>query len=116
VGDRSNVKIAYESGAMIGFYTHWGGTELPTIVQTALKRGKPRWDDEAYLARIIFSEMIKDEVNELTGFGIYPGDHEYDEEHKTIFVNIKEQTVIIGCLSWTFEDYIKEEIFDNKEH
>jgi len=40
------------------------------VKRLTLKRGKQRWHDRAYLNRIIFSELIKEEIMELTGYGI----------------------------------------------
>lgn len=99
MGARRNIKLEYrkvdENGVKdfpIYFYTHWGAEELPETLKNALKRGFERWDDESYLARIIFSEMIKDDVLELTGYGIapYPID---DKQYPTITVNLEHQTV-----------------------
>ena len=90
MGARRNVKLIYKEN-VIYFYTHWGAEELETDIKNALIRGKNRWDDESYLARIIFSEMIKDEVMGETGFGISP--YEIDPDYKTIEINFNENTV-----------------------
>ena len=70
--DRGNIILKFHDGNKIYFYTHWGGSQLKNTLKNALKRGKDRWGDEPYLARIIFSEMIKDEVLKNTGYGITP--------------------------------------------
>lgn len=74
MGNRGNISLKYKNGEKIYFYSHWGGDNesLSTIVRDALIRGKDRWGDESYLARIIFSEMIKEEVEKSTGYGIAP--------------------------------------------
>jgi hypothetical protein len=54
----------------IFFYTHWDGYKLPKTVQAALKRGEGRWNDPAYLGRIVFSQMISGHLMEETGYGI----------------------------------------------
>jgi len=102
MGDRINIAIKYEDGDIIYFYSHWRGLEIKNVLKKALKRGEVRWNDEPYLTRIIFSEMIKDEVMEVTGYGIapYPID---DGQNKTIEVNIKKQTVD----GQSFENFIK---------
>jgi len=105
MGDRANIEMVYESGEKIYFYTHWSGSELPEILQNALKRGKGRWDDEAYLARIIFSEMIQNEVLSETGYGIAP--YICDNEHPIISVKCSNKTVTIeGVGSCTFEQFV----------
>ena len=105
MGNRRNVELKYESGAKIYLYTHWGGTELPSIVSRALERGKDRWDNESYLARIIFSEMTQREEMSLTGYGISP--YPPDEEHAHITIDFKDQK----ANGLPFELFIKQ----NKE-
>jgi len=109
MGMRGNVVITYDTKnkEKIFFYTHWHGHVLAEIVRQALIRGKPRWGDQAYLARIIFSEMIKDEVLEETGYGIAP--YECYNEYPWVEVDMKEQTVKVGPITQSFEDYIEEE-------
>lgn len=112
MGDRANIVMKQKtvSGESVDlyFYTHWSGSDLPAILQSALIRGKDRWTDEPYLTRIIFSEMIKDELMDNTGFGIsvYPTDN----EHPLIFVDVKAQKVSIefesGVKEWSFSDYV----------
>lgn len=110
MGDRGNIKFVYENKKEIFFYTHWKGTELPAILQSALQRGKGRWDDESYLARIIFSEMVKDEVLEETGYGITPCI--YDNEHDILTVIPKHRFVCIEDENgnrkklFTFQEYL----------
>jgi hypothetical protein len=70
MGDRAQVKLLFEDNKELYFYTHWNGYVLPETVCNALIRGKGRWDDHEYLARIIFSEMIQDEILDETGYGI----------------------------------------------
>src|SRR3990172_3219388 len=95
MGDRANVFVPQNSpndvDGGIFLYTHWGGSTLPLVVRDALKRGESRWDDEPYLTRIIFSEMIKENVRELTGYGI--STYVPDNEHPIIEVDSSKQTV-----------------------
>lgn len=95
MGDRGNVQVK-EGPADNGvfFYTHWSGSELPRIVANALKRGRGRWGDTPYLARIIFCEMIQDDVLEETGYGISTS--ECDPNHDLIVVDDRNSTVTIG--------------------
>jgi hypothetical protein len=74
MGDRANVyvKDQFIEGIGVYLYTHWGGYELPAIVQKSLHStaGRNRWHDSGYLARIIFGEMVKGCEDSETGFGI----------------------------------------------
>ena len=72
---RSQVKlISSEFTIPIYLYQHYDGYELYKIVNNAISR-KTRWDDPEYLARIIFSEMIKDHIDDTTGYGIGTDQH-----------------------------------------
>lgn len=109
MGDRANIHIVEEEGGNLYFYTHWSGYELPSILANALERGRDRWSDESYLSRIIFCEMVKDEIEENTGYGLstYRGDYEYSD----LVVNMKDLTVTNrdgNVLS--FDDFIREEM------
>lgn len=104
MGDRANVKVVETGGGEIYLYTHWSGTELPEILAEALNRGRGRWTDETYLARIIFSEMVKDDIEGETGFGIstYRTDYEYDD----LVVDVNTQTVGGRGGGVSFEDFV----------
>jgi hypothetical protein len=97
---RRNIALDYGEKTKIYLYTHWGAEELEETLRQALLRGRDRWSDPEYLARIIFSEMIRDEVLETTGYGIAP--HVMDDQYPTIEVHLEKQTV--G--SQSFEEFV----------
>lgn len=90
MGDRANVVIK-DSDSQVCLYTHWSGSDLPEILKAALIRGKSRWNDRAYLARIIFCEMVRGSEMELTGYGI--SQNIGDGGDNVIYVDIDAQTV-----------------------
>jgi hypothetical protein len=109
VGDRGNVTIDFESPTakipdLVYLYTHWSGSDLPRIVAAALARGRERWDDDAYLARIIFSEMTKGQEGETTGFGI--STTEMDNENPIVNVRPNTAQVEYDGQVYTFEGFI----------
>jgi len=83
MGDRVNVKVI-DSGSAVYLYSHWGGSELPADVQKALAK-RWRWDDGAYLTRIIFDVMTEGRQGEETGFGI--STRICDNEHPIVAVS-----------------------------
>lgn len=118
MGDRGNVLIKdkWEDGVFL--YTHWGGYELPQLVQEVLRRNE-RWEDSSYLARMVFSRMIRDYVDTTTGFGI--STHMPDNEYPVIVLVPAEQRVLYitedaarqkdisnPLVSWTMEEFISE--------
>ena len=111
MGDRANVKIDYghshgKESPPVYFYTHWDGTDLPKIVRNALIRGQSRWDDSQYLPRIIFCEMVKDDLLANTGYGIstYLG----DGDDRIITINTESCTVTdYDGKVWSYYEYCK---------
>jgi hypothetical protein len=114
MGDRGNVVIVGSDHPPIYLYSHWGGSELPFDVQRALRNGKSRWNDGAYLTRIIWDHVIGavpsgttpemlDDYKEkeklrpqykpsLTGFGI--ATYQCDNEH--LFVVVDPETRMVS--------------------
>lgn len=90
MGDRGNIEVKDEQGSVF-LYSHWGGSELPATLASALDRGIGRWTDQPYLARIIFCEMVRGDVEGETGYGISYA--ECDPEHPTLVVDCTERTV-----------------------
>lgn len=105
MGDRANIQIKEQEGGTLYLYTHWGGSELPEVLAEALAAGRERWGDEAYLSRIIFSHLIKDNVLGETGYGLttYRTDFEYPD----LIVDMANQFVTDrNGVGYSFEDYV----------
>ncbi len=107
MGDRANVFVTSDGREGVYLYTHWGGHRLPKIVQAALQR-KQRWNDELYLNRIIFCEMIKGQESSETGFGI--GTYIGDGGDRVIHVNVEKQELKLNDKTYSFEKYIELEL------
>ncbi len=106
MGCRGNIQIQFSDKKSIYFYTHWRGGSIKQVVQAALCR-RQRWEDEAYLARIIFCELVKGHESEETGYGIAL--YVMDNEHPIVKVIPSTRTVRIGRKSYTFEEFINME-------
>lgn len=128
MGDRGNIVVRQApdtNSEDIWFYSHWGGTELPETLKTALAK-RWRWTDPTYLARIIFCEMISnsDDLKGECGYGISTsiGDNEHDiivVDVPTSCVHVLSEKALVNNRLpskltakntksiWTFEDYIK---------
>jgi hypothetical protein len=113
MGDRGQV-LMKNSGVFL--YTHWGACDLIAGVQRAIAK-KLRWDDEEYLTRIIFDEMIGEEQGKETGFGI--GTIKHDDIWLLIVVDCDKKEVTINNLpeeketTESFEDFIKHDYNQN---
>ena len=109
MGVRYDIKLEYydKGNEMpqnddIYLYSHWD-SNLGTVLAQALIRGKDRWNDSSYLARIIFSEMIKEDIEGNTGYGIAP----YQMGDTVLTVNLVQMTVE----GIPFSTYIDEEVY-----
>lgn len=91
MGDRAQIAVKHDK-KFIWLYTHWGGSEIYTTLARALRRGRSRWDDCEYLTRVIFSEMVRDDWEAVTGFGIGVSMHG-DIEHHVPVVNSEKQMI-----------------------
>lgn len=101
MSDPGNIMVR-TSSYPVYFYTHHEARSLPLIVAKALARGKTRWDDPQYLARILFCELVieGEEVKGTTGFGI---DTEPGEGGVTIYVDPYTQNVRFKDETYSFE-------------
>jgi hypothetical protein len=102
MGDRGNILLKNDN---IYLYTHWDGANLKQRVKDALIRGQGRWNDPTYLNRIIFCELIQDNILDTTGYGM--SNHLTDNENPIVEVDIENQLVVIDKKEWTFEEFIK---------
>jgi hypothetical protein len=107
MGTRANILI--KSGdEQVCLYQHWDGDNLPEKLRKALKRGESRWNDYQYLTRIIFSEMICNEIDALTGYGI--SQKVYGGKNLVITVNMDKGTVQLQERSEvSFENFINND-------
>lgn len=117
MGDRGNIVMERDDDMFphpLFMYTHWAGSAIKPTLQDALIRGKGRWDDGPYLARIIFCELIQENVLGETGFGLSTAIG--DGSHDLLCVNVAEQKVkerrsaedpgATVIQEWTFEEFV----------
>ena len=104
MGNRRNIRLVYSDGNEIFLYTHWGAYQMPHQLRDVLAR-RERWDDEAYLARMIFSRIVKDDVDGESGFGIAP--YEIDPENPTITVFLESQEIEYKEKTFSFDEWVK---------
>lgn len=100
MGDRGNIIIRTEGNPDLYLYTHWSGSLLHEVAQRAL-RVRERWDDDQYLARIVFQEMLDGDEG-TTGFGI--STYQPDGEDRVV-LDVTAQQVHIGTQTWSFSEY-----------
>jgi hypothetical protein len=121
MGSRCNFVIAHKSTRdaktldevlaqdPIVLYSHWGGGQAGADLAAALKKAKPRWDDEGYGARILVSQIIGSGWDSETGYGLYVGEL-VDNSYPVPVIDFAEKVVRIperrsGKSEWTFAEF-----------
>lgn len=111
MGDRRQM-VLYEDEEKDPFlyvYTHWGGEGLEGEVARALLRGSSRWDDEPYLARVLVSQLIREDIEGVTGFGLSGQyfDSDYEED---VHVYLRSAKVRVGKDEWPYPEFISDKL------
>lgn len=99
MGDRANIVVIDEpkdadlegKREAVFLYSHWAGSEMEDILAAGLAKGRERWDDAPYLARILFQQMIDGDTG-ITGYGI--STTLMDNEHPLLVVDVARQVVV----------------------
>jgi len=80
MGDRANVYIHHGDNPGIYLYSHWDGTELPSVVKRSMdtERAKRNYNDAEYLAHVIFEDIFDEDPGNDKGYALslYPLDGE----------------------------------------
>jgi len=113
MGSRANIAIEEEyDGGMIYLYSHWDGYKMPFLLQNGLANGKNRWDDGAYLIRILFCALIQGDTESETGYGIST---KIGENSAPILkVRVWDNTVYLNNFRYSFQEYIDLDMKDHK--
>ena len=91
MGDRANFGFVQPNGQTIVLYGHWAGHQMLGRLADAVIAARPRWNDEGYATRIAISQLIGDQWNMETGWGLYVNEIA-DNEHKIAIVDFEQQT------------------------
>ena len=91
MGDRANFGFVQPNGNTIVLYGHWAGYNMLGRLADAVIEARPRWNDPAYGTRIAISQIVGDQWNEETGWGLHVNEIS-DNEHKIAVVDFEQQT------------------------
>jgi hypothetical protein len=94
MGNRNSVKVTYSTGDSIYLYSHWGGSELPGLVERVALTSS-RLHDESYFTRVLFCAMLGDDLQDWrgeTGFGIAPYVVDHDHDNRMVHVDYTRRT------------------------
>ena len=105
MGARVFFNLRQSDNNFISLYSHWGEDSRHTDLAIALDHARPRWSDESYCARIIVSQLIGDDWNSETGYGLMAGNQGmYDET--AIDVDLELQTVTDEIGTHSYDEFI----------
>ena len=91
MGDRANFGFRDRKGDTVYLYGHWAGHNMLANLAEAVFKARPRWNDASYATRIAISQMVADDWNSETGWGLSVNLIN-DNEHKIAIVDFNQQT------------------------
>lgn len=91
MGDRANFGFVQPNGHTIVLYGHWAGANMLANLADAVSKARPRWGDPSYATRIAISQMIGNEWDGETGWGLQVNEIG-DNEHHIAIVDFQQQT------------------------
>ena len=95
-----------QNGQTLSLYSHWGGESKLEDTKRALSAAKPRWHDDSYAMRIFVSQIIGNQWDSETGYGLGLG-YDFEEEYTPCQVNFDRQIVTWGELSFSFAEFLE---------
>lgn len=90
MGDRANFVFVQPNGESIVLYGHWAGHNMLANLADAVAKARPRWGDSSYATRIAISQMVADQWDMETGWGLQVNEIS-DNEHKIPVVDFEQQ-------------------------
>ena len=105
MGDRANFGFKDSKGDIVFLYGHWAGHLMLQNLAEAVAHARPRWNDESYATRICISQLINEEWQSETGWGITVNQLA-DNEHKVPIINWSAKTFTL------MEEDLETVVFD----
>ena len=91
MGNRVNFGFRQGNGETIVLYGHWAGDQMLAKLAAAVDKARPRWTDESYATRICISQLIGEDWDSETGWGLHVNQIG-DNEHKIPIVDWRSGT------------------------
>lgn len=107
MGARTNFEFKTDQGTMT-LYSHWGGETKAQDLARALHKAENRLSmgDVSYALRIIIDQLTIDARDKETGYGIFLGEGQGEEEYSPVTVDLVNKTVIDDSGTHSIFDYI----------
>ena len=91
MGNRVNFGFQQSNENTVFLYGHWAGSAMLEKLANAVLKARPRWTDESYATRIAISQLVGEDWDSETGWGIHVNEIG-DNEHKVPIINFQTQT------------------------
>lgn len=107
MGARTNFTIVTteDPNQNINLYSHWGGDSGVMDLAHALNKAMPRMGDTSYFVRILIN-ALQDEHDSETGYGLYVGEVNHEEQYEYKEVDLINNTVTIGDITKPIDKFI----------
>jgi len=108
VGARTNfvIRTTENPAEDIVLYSHWGGDSAERDFAQAISKAMARYGDDSYFVRIIVSQLINDQWDSETGFGLYVGEVTHEESYNYKMIDVKKGTVTIGDHTTSIQAFV----------
>lgn len=110
MGARTNFVIKTTNNAEqdIVLYSHWGGDSSERDFALAIEKALPRiqMGDTSYVARIIVSQLIGNDWDSETGYGLYVGSVNHEEQYQYKEIDLVNGTVTIGTNKTSIQAFL----------
>jgi len=109
MGARTNYTIVTTDNPLqnINVYAHWDGEQSVANMQQAIRTAMPRINDVSYCTRIIIDQLTKHGRDSETGYGIYVGEVDHEEEYDYKEINLVNKTVTVGQMKFPIPEFVE---------
>ena len=109
MGARTNYTIVTTDNPAqnINVYAHWDGEESVAILQSAVRAMMPRINDVSYGTRILIDQLTKHGRDSETGYGIYVGEVNHEEEYDYKEINLVDKTITVGQMTFPIPEFVE---------
>ena len=109
MGARTNYTIITTDNPLqnINVYAHWDGEESVAIMQQAIRTAMPRINDVSYCTRILIDQLTKHGRDSETGYGLYVGEVDHEEEYDYKEINLVNKTVTVGQMQFAIPQFVE---------
>ena len=109
MGARTNYTIITTDNPAqnINVYAHWDGEESVANMQQAIRTAMPRINDISYCTRILVDQLTKHGRDSETGYGLYIGEVDHEEEYDYKEINLVNKTITVGQMQFSISQFVE---------